>query len=48
MTVTVKAMASQRWNCRIHLFQFKGPPVKMSLKRMFRPSLTMTDCDGGM
>ena len=24
MTVTVKTMASQRWVCRIHLFQFTG------------------------
>ena len=24
MTATVKAMDSQRWVCRIHLFQFNG------------------------
>jgi hypothetical protein len=24
MTVTVKAMDTQRWICRIHLFQFNG------------------------
>src|SRR5262249_29787255 len=26
MTATVKAMDSQRWICRTHLFQFMGPP----------------------
>src|SRR5690349_18270476 len=26
ITVTVKAIDTQRWTCRIHLFQFMSPP----------------------
>src|SRR5439155_861413 len=34
MTPTVKAMDSQRWVCRTHLFQFNGTPLKTSPKRI--------------
>ena len=27
MTVTVKTIDTQRWTCRIELFQFTGPPL---------------------
>ena len=30
MTITVKAMDSQRWICRTHLLQPMGPPLKTS------------------
>src|SRR5438445_979045 len=36
MTATVKAMDSQRWVCRIHLFQFNGTSSRL-LSRLRRP-----------
>src|SRR5206468_6311438 len=36
MTPTVKAMDSQRWVCRTHLFQFKGTSSRL-LTRLRRP-----------
>src|SRR5579862_6614828 len=38
MTATVKATESQRWVCRIHLFQFNGPPRSRLLSRLWRPA----------
>src|SRR5882724_12308871 len=37
ITVTVKAMETQRWHCRTHLFHFMGPPSKTSPKRELLP-----------
>jgi hypothetical protein len=39
MTVTVKAMDSQRWPCRIKLFQFNGPSpqVEVGITRELSP-----------
>ena len=34
MTATVKAMDSQRWVCRTHLFHFNVTPLKTSPKRI--------------
>src|SRR4026207_2371708 len=36
MTVTVKAMDTQRWVCRIHVFQFIFPPVMSHHRRLVR------------
>jgi hypothetical protein len=38
MTATVKAMDSQRWICRTHVFQFNGTSFEDELKRIGAPS----------
>src|SRR5216683_887460 len=39
MTVSVKAMDSQRWICRTHLFQFIGDLLEYVQKRIARQPL---------